>query len=254
MPSFLLALTGLVAGFVDSIAGGGGLITLPALTLLFGPGASVIGTNKIAGCMAAAMALVVYARKGHFDFKRSLAFTLWISIGSYLGSQISPLLPAPLFHWFLVITCPIILWIVFRKDLWVRSENVVSTPLKSTKWLGLLEPGIFVSGILCGIYDGAWGPGAGTLMLLSLIFFARLPLFIALAASKLANACSAAVALASYASKGYVHWPEGICLAIGISLGAVVGAQCATQNASRIVRPVLASVVCLLLAKLVVFQ
>src|SRR5947209_5901322 len=101
----LLLGAGLLAGFIDSIAGGGGLVTLPTLILIVGPGAQAIGTNKIVGSVAALVALGVYARAGHLQWKRSAAFAFWIGVGSFCGSRVSPLIPPEFFKWLLLVTC-----------------------------------------------------------------------------------------------------------------------------------------------------
>ena len=87
-------------------------------------------------------------------------------------------------------------------------------------------------------------------MFLALTFYARLPLVTALAASKLANTCSATVALISYGSRGYIHWMEGLSLGLGAIAGAYLGAHLASKNAARLVRPMLVCVVALLFFKL----
>ena len=246
---FLTLLTGLCAGFIDSIAGGGGLITVPFFTLFFGPGPHAIGTNKMSATVGATMALAVYFRKGHMDAKRSWIFAFWVGLGSLLGSRTAPLVPLQAFKWFLVVSCPLILWIVWNKDLWVDQELKAHTH-PNRKWHFLGEPKVILSGLLCGFYDGIWGPGGGTFMFLSLLFFAKLPLFAAIAASKLANSCSALVAVISYASGGYVHFAEGAAMACGVGVGAFCGAQFATKRATRVIRPVLAIVAGLLVLKL----
>ena len=248
MNEVLLVLTGLLAGFIDAIAGGGGLITLPTLTLLLGAGAHAIGTNKIGGSVAAAMALFVYSRKGHTDWKRSLVFALWVALGAFAGSRVSPLIAPAGFRLILVVSCPLILWVVYRKDLWVERE--AKTHTRKRGWRSVLETGVVFSGLACGFYDGLWGPGGGTFMFLALVFVGRLPLLTALAASKLANLVSALTALASYASGGWVHWHEGIVMASTMAIGAMMGAQQANRRAAQIVRPVLVTVVVLLLANL----
>ena len=244
-----LYFTGILSGFIDSIAGGGGLISLPALSLALGPGPEAIGTNKIGGTLGAAVALWVYYRKGHMDVKKSLTFVLWIAVGSFAGTWVAPVLPKWIFTYILMITCPLILWVVWKKDLWVQKE-LKEHPHSGRFKMGLLaDPKILIPGLACGFYDGVWGPGGGTFMFLSLLFFAGLPLFAALAASKLANTCSAAVALLSYGSRGYVHWVEGISIALGIATGAFLGASFATKNAAKAIRPVLAIVVALLILR-----
>jgi uncharacterized membrane protein YfcA len=248
--SLLLIITGLLAGFIDSIAGGGGLITLPVLTLILGAGPDAIGTNKIAGAMAAFVAMIVYTRSGHMELKKGMTFTAFVGLGALGGSLVSPLLPKEFFKWILFVTCPLILWVVWRKDLWVQQEVQENQSKKKRKWTPRLNLKVVIAGMICGFYDGVWGPGGGTFMFLSLLFFAKLPLFSALAASKLANTFSASVALTSYSISGHVFWAQGLLLALGISCGAFIGAKFATRNAALLVRPVLVVVVVLLIFRL----
>ena len=129
MPSLSLAykiiliIGGLTGGFVDSIAGGGGLISLPLITLLLGPGPTAIGTNKIAGLASTLVALLVYMKGGHVQWRRSFAFTVLVGVGSLAGTMVSPLIPLAFFRWLLLGTCPVILWIVWRRDLWVNLKT-----------------------------------------------------------------------------------------------------------------------------------
>jgi uncharacterized membrane protein YfcA len=238
-----LIAAGLVAGFIDSIAGGGGLITLPTLAAVVGPGADAIGTNKIVGTAGALAALIVYAHRGHVDWSRAISFSLWVAIGSFAGSRVEPLIPTRWFGYFLAATCPLILWVVWQKDLWIQREGGSPTHAKSGIALA-------AAGIGCGFYDGVWGPGGGTFMFLSLFFFAKLPLLVAIAASKVANTASAGTSLVSYWLQGRVHPIEGLIMGAGIALGGLVGANHATTRAARIVRPILVVVVGLLIVKL----
>lgn len=241
---FFLFLAGLVTGLIDSIAGGGGLISLPSLGLVLGLGPHAIGTNKIVGTAAALVAWIVYARRGHFQFGKSFVFATAIGCGAWMGSRCSPLVPQSWFKIFLMVSCPLLLWVVWRKDLWV--ENAIET--KRPAWVAPLL--VVISGLSVGFYDGIWGPGGGTFMFLSLLFFVKMPLLPALAASKFANTISAGTSLISYAQQGYVHPLEGLIMATSVIIGAYLGATLATQQASRLVRPVLALVAVLLALKL----
>jgi uncharacterized membrane protein YfcA len=247
VPLALIA-AGLAAGFVDSIAGGGGLVSLPSLMLVVGPGAVAIGTNKIVGATGALVALVVYARRGHMDWRRSLAFAAWVGAGALTGSRVAPYAPARLFPLLLGITCPVILFIVWRRDLWLAQTSRAATTAGAGRHASF-DPKVALVGLVCGFYDGVWGPGGGTFMFLGLHFFVGLPLVGALAAAKLANSASALVALASYAQGGFVRWHEGATLAVGMAAGALLGARAASRDAQRIVRPGLAIVALLLLVK-----
>lgn len=238
-----MVVAGWFAGFVDSISGGGGLIALPTIAVVMGMGPDAIGTNKIPGFIAATAALVVYARKGHFNLSQGLVFAGFTGLGSFLGALAGPHVPLEAFRWFLAITCPLILFLVFRKELWLHAPH---NRKKSNFFL------VAFCGLGCGFYDGVWGPGGGIFMSISLIFVARLPLLNALASAKFANALSAGVALVSYQAQGYVHWREGLIVAGGILFGALVGSNLTVKGADRVVRPVLAVAALLLLARLFV--
>lgn len=242
----LLFAAAVLAGFIDSIAGGGGLILLPALSLIVGAGPSAIGTNKPAAAAMAAIALFMYARRGHLDWRLSGAFALVLAIGALAGSRLALLIPLPAFPWLLALTCPMLLYVVWQKELWVLTDSTVQRQVPRP-----FAPTVLVSGLVCGVYDGAFGPGAGTFMFLSLLFFAHLPLLTSLAAAKLANTASAAVALASYAESGNVHWRLGAIAAAGAIVGAYFGARQASEKAARIVRPALVVVVVLLILRIV---
>ena len=239
--AFALIATGLAAGFVDAIAGGGGLITIPVFSFILGVGPHAIGTNKIAGTVAALVALVVYVRRKHFDLKKSLTFTLCVMVGAWTGSRVAFHIPPVAFKYFLLITCPTVLYVIWRKDLWARETHVAEK---------VVPAALILSGFTCGFYDGVWGPGGGTFMFLSLLFFVKLPIFTALAAAKFANTCSAGTSLVSYALGGYVHWMKGITLSLGIGVGAYFGARHASTRNAQVIRPVLALVALILTLKL----
>lgn len=245
----LLFAAAVLAGFIDAIAGGGGLILLPALSLIVGAGPAAIGSNKPAAAGMAAMALVVYARRGHLDWRLGGMFALMVAIGALAGSRLALLIPLAAFPWLLALACPILLYVVWQKELWIPKE-MAQSPLPPRP----LAPAVLISGLVCGIYDGAFGPGAGTFMFLSLLFFAHLPLLTSLAASKVANTASAVVALASYSESGNVNWRLGAIAAVGALLGAYFGARQASAKAARIVRPALVVVVILLLLRIVTEQ
>lgn len=235
----VLLFGGLIAGLIDSIAGGGGLIALPILSEFLEPGANAIGTNKIVGTAGALIAFIVYVRKQPFNLKKGFVFIASIGVGSLLGSLCNPFVPQMYFRYFLIAACPLILWVLWNKQLFIQEVK---------DHLPRALPSLIGAGLLAGFYDGFFGPGGGTFMLLGLLWAVRLPLFEALMLSKLANTVSAGVSLGSYAVQGYVHPRYGIIMAIGITVGGYLGARLASSRAEKIVRPVLALVVFLLLA------
>ena len=234
----ILAVTGVLAGFVDSIAGGGGLITLPVLASILGPGANAIGTNKIVALPVAAVAFWVYLKKQKLRFKKGFAFVLSLGLGSFLGSLAAPHFPKIYFQYFLILTCPVILWFLWNKKIFL--QECLEHPSRG-------HYALIFSGLGVGFYDGFFGPGGGTFMLLALLWGARLPLFEALLLSKLSNTVSAGVALSSYAAQGYVHYSEGLVMAAGGLVGGYCGSRLASARAEKLVRPFLVLVVSLLL-------
>ncbi len=237
----ILIFAGFVAGFIDAIAGGGGLITLPVLSLYLLPGPDCIGTNKIVGTVGALIALIIYSRKGHLQLGKGLTFVFLVGAGSFLGSSSAPYLPVQYFKILLIILCPLLLLVVWNKDKFIHED----LDHKISPWI------FITTGILVGFYDGFFGPAGGTFMLLGLLYAVKLPLFVALAISKLANTLSASVALATYSSRGFVHWRVGLIMTVGVAVGSFLGAHFASTRAHKIVRPVLTLIVLLLMVKLV---
>ncbi len=238
---WLLFPIGLIAGFIDAIAGGGGLITVPSLALVLGSGVGAIGTNKLAACISVAASFFVYARAGHFRVRSGVPFAIVVGLSAMAGSFISPHLPRQIFPWLLLMTCPLVLFVVWKKDIWLKEHPPGSQPARKV-W-------IVVAGLVIGMYDGVWGPGGGTFMFLALVFWAKLPMLESLTAAKCANLFSGFLSFVGYASQGYVNFELGLILGGGMLIGSLVGANLATKNAARVVRPALAVVSLLLMCR-----
>jgi uncharacterized membrane protein YfcA len=245
MDNYLLALMGFLTGLIDSVVGGGGLISLPTLSLAIAPGAPAIASNKIVVTVGAVIALTVYARKVHILWKPGLAFCLVCTIGSFFGSSLAPHVSNTFFRYLMLFMCPVIIWIVWNKDTFFKERENYIKP----------HTGIFLtSALFSGFYDGFFGPGGGTFMFLSLFLGTGLPMLTAIAISKLANTLSAGTALVTYASHGLVHWREGLVMAFGMAFGSYIGASYASKAAAKIVRPMLIFIVMLLMIKLIWFE
>jgi uncharacterized membrane protein YfcA len=246
MDNYILALMGFLTGLIDSVVGGGGLISLPTLSLAIAPGAEAIGTNKIVGVVGAAIALIVYARKGHLtDWRAGIVFCLVCALGSFIGSSFAPYVSRDFFRYLMIFMCPVILAIVWNREKFFKEKENFQKP----------HIVIFlVWALISGMYDGFFGPGGGTFMFLSLFLGTGYPLLASIAISKLANTFSAGTALVTYSLNGYVHWKEGLIMAFGMAIGSYVGASYASKGAAKIVRPMLIFVVLLLLVKLIWFE
>jgi uncharacterized membrane protein YfcA len=244
MENFILIFVGFITGLIDSIVGGGGLISLPFLSWAIAPGPEAIGTNKIVGTTGALIALIVYARKGHLLIRAGLSFCIICAIGSFCGSSLTPYLPREYFKYLIIIICPIILFIIWNKNTFFAEKRIH----KQFHWSIF-----FASAFFSGFYDGFFGPGGGTFMFLALYLGTGLPLLTSIAISKLANTFSAFTALLTYSHNGYVHWAKGLMMALGMSIGAFLGASYNSLANAKMVRPVLSIVVVILLFKLIFF-
>lgn len=236
-----LPIAGFFTGLIDSVVGGGGIISLPTLSFFVGAGPHAIGTNKIVGTVGAFVALFVYTKNGNLLWKEGLAFVLWCAAGSFFGSSLAPLVEKIYFHYLMIVTCPLLLILIIKKDK-IFSDK---TPERKPHLI------FIAAAFLSGFYDGFFGPGGGTMMFLGLYLVAGFPFLNAIAISKLANTFSAGTALVTYYSNGYVHFKEGLLVAIGMTVGSFVGASYASKNATKILKPMLIIVVILLMVKLI---
>lgn len=232
MNDFLfLMLTGLLTGLIDAVAGGGGLISVPAYMLVLGPGVEAIATNKISALCSTLAALFIYKKNGFVDFKANKTFLLLVFIGAFLGAWLSRFLPPHFYKIMMIVLVPFILFVLFQRQLWKETPRT-----QKPKYI------LCFLGLLCGIYDGVAGPGGGTFMFLALFIIAGLPLHISIGTAKLANVFSASSSLVTYVVMGKVLWWAAVPATITIVIGALIGARYATKNASFYARMALAIV------------
>jgi hypothetical protein len=245
LTQYLLAAAGLITGFVDSIAGGGGLISVPVLSLALGPGVLAIGTNKIVGVTSTAVALYVYRSRGHVKLRGNFTFAFTVGIGAVLGSYSAGFVSDEFYKWLIAAIAPVIVYIIFRKEIWVK-RSLREAHSHSHRLT------LYAAGIACGFYDGIAGPGGGTLMFLALFTLARLPLLTSMATAKIGNLMSASVALVIFSLKDQVIWRPGFLMSAGVVFGAIAGATFATKNAAPLARVALAVVSTLLIIRMFV--
>jgi uncharacterized membrane protein YfcA len=240
METFVLALLAALAGFIDAIAGGAALITLPALSAVLGPGARAIGTAKLVGATAAVTAFLVLWAKGQRLDRIALTFGAWIGLGSLAGSTAAPHVDPEAFRYLMIGVCPLLLYVVLQKDRWLV-EPAPNPPSQAR---------IALPGLAVGLYDGFFGPAGGTFMFLALVLVMGRPLLTALITAKFVNAVAGCVALANYARQDLVSWRHGSVMAAAVLAGAAFGARQAAHSGSRLVRPMLVVVTVLLLIRL----
>jgi len=237
----LLFATGLVAGFVDSIAGGGGLIALPVLLSCGLDPRHALGTSKLQSAFGSGSAAWHYARAGTVDLKDcTRGFVL-----SIVGAAVGALAVQRLDPSFLRRAIPILLIAVALYSL-LRSE-LGSADLHPRMGRAAFDL-TFVLGI--ALYDGFFGPGAGTFWTMAFVLMLGFNLTRATGYTKVMNFGSNLSALALFLMAGQVVFSAGLAMGMGQLLGARLGSRMVVKRGTEFIRPVFISVVLALTAKL----
>ncbi len=237
----LLAFAAYAAGFVDSIAGGGGLITVPALILAGLPPVTALGTNKLQSLFGSGSATWAYASKGHVDIKTQSGSALLSAAGSALGAYVATLVSSDWLRAFLpFLMIAIALYFLFKPNISDEDRAQRMTPVL---FAAAIVPAI-------GFYDGIFGPGTGSFFMLAFVMLAGFGLLKATAHTKLLNFASNLGAFVIFALSGAIDWKIGIVMGAAQFAGARTGAHFAMKNGSRIIKPLLVTVCFVLAAKL----
>jgi uncharacterized protein len=229
---------GLFAGFFDSISGGGGLLTIPAMLMAGVPPLEALGTNKLQGIFGTGSATITFASKGHLDFKSLWPIALLCFISSILGALIASHIPEQR----LAIFIPYILILV---ALYFGLSKSISE-IGKTPILGF---SILASIILpiVGLYDGIFGPGAGSFYMFSLLSLSGLGIVQATAQTKLLNFSSNLGGFIFFCIIGAINWEIGAPMAIGQIIGSSIGARLAIKKGIKIIKPLLI-IICIITA------
>jgi uncharacterized membrane protein YfcA len=238
----LLFLTGFAAGFVDSIAGGGGLITVPVLLNIGLSPVDALGTNKLQATFGSASAAWHYGRAGLFEVRRCLWGIGCTLVGAGVGTALVRLLREDFLRqsipWLLV---AVALYTLFRRRL---GEQDVP-PLIAEKTFHV------VFGLLLGFYDGFFGPGTGTFWAMAYVLLLGFNLTKATAHTKVMNVTSNVASLAIFLAASHAHFGAGVSMGLGQLLGARVGSRTVLRRGTKFIRPVFITVVLAVTARLV---
>jgi uncharacterized membrane protein YfcA len=245
-PLILLALmgVGLLAGFVDAVAGGGGLIGIPALLFVGLPPVAALATNKVQGACGTAMAVITYWRRGFIDVRALAVSVLCTLCGSVIGALIVKRLDTSILTTLVPIALiAIALYFLFAPNL---SDTDRHARLPFARFVPLL-------GLCLGFYDGIFGPGTGSFMTIGFVTLFGLGLTRATGHTKLLNLTSNLAALLVFIPSGDVLWPAAIAMAIGQLAGGYIGARTGIRYGARIIRPLVVVVSIALALKLLLF-
>jgi uncharacterized protein len=243
----LLSLAAFFAGFVDSIAGGGGLIQLPALFVFLPPSIAgivpqVMGINKFSSICGTAVATIQYARKVNFRWGILLPVAVCAFVFSKLGAKtvrlINPEYIKPLI---LVLLAVVAVYTYTRKK--TAPENPLEMPEKARLLLAVAVGGAI------GFYDGFFGPGTGTFLLIAFVGFFALDFLNASAHAKAVNLATNIAAVWEFGSTGNIPYQYAIPMAAANVFGAFIGSRMAILKGSDFVRKFLLCVVLLLIMR-----
>lgn len=237
----ILTLTAMVAACMDAIAGGGGLITLPALLLAGLDPVTALATNKMQGSVGTVSAVVAFAKRGLIDWRRAIPVGIAALCAALLGAQAVNFMPKHL----LSAVIPFVL-------LAVAAYFIFSPQLTDHNAHHRLSPTVFNLTVvpLIGFYDGVFGPGAGSLYMAGIVGLLGYGAVRATALTKVANGSSNVGGLVVFLAMGAVHLPIGLCMAVGALIGAQIGSFLAIRLGKKIIKPLVVGIALVMAVKL----
>ena len=236
-----------LAGFVDSIAGGGGLISLPAYLLAGLPAHYAIGTNKTAMSVGTFTAALKYLKAGQIDLRVGILSAVGSFLGASIGSSLALMISDSILKMIMLGVLPVVaVFLLVKKDFGAKSD--------APKKIGIRK--ITVSSLLIGLsigcYDGLVGPGAGTFFILAFTAVMGFDLLKSSGCAKVANLTSNIASLIIFFINGKVLIPLAVPAAICAAAGNYAGARLAISGGSKYVRYTIFLVIALLYIKMAI--
>lgn len=234
----LLALVAFVAGFIDSIAGGGGLITVPALLLAGFSPVETLGTNKLQGLFGVGSATIAYASKGHVDVKSQLLPAALAAVAAAVGALVATIMPGDALR----VLMPILL-------IAIALYFALKPNMDDVDRAQRMRPALFAATVvpMIGFYDGVFGPGTGSFFMLAFVALGGYGVLKATAHTKLLNFATNIGGFVAFAFVGAVVWKAGLVMGAAQFAGARLGAHLAMKKGARLIKPLLI-VTCIALA------
>lgn len=232
-----------LAGLVDAIAGGGGLISLPAYMMAGLPVHFALGTNKFSACMGAAVSMTRYARNGYINWRIGAFCAVCALIGSYIGANLTLLVPERIFKIIMLLLLPFIaLYVVKGKSFDTSREPL---PEGKTVAVGM------AAALVIGCYDGFYGPGTGTFLILVFTGLAHMSLSSANGIAKVINWVTNITSMAVFLTNGRVLLPLGLTAGCFSIAGSYIGTRFFDSRGVKIVRPVMIGVLIIFFIKVI---
>ena len=231
------------AAFVDSIGGGGGIISVPVYLLAGLPAHYALGTNKLSASIGTTVSTLRYIKHGFVSWKLAIPSIVAALLGSAFGTKLQLLVPENYLKYMLLLILPIVAVVLLRQKSLPETPGEIRTGKQMTI--------VTAAALVIGIYDGFYGPGTGTFLLLIFCNLAKMDLRTASGNVKLVNLASNIGAVTTSLLAGKVLIPIGLIAAAFSMLGNYLGAGLTIKNGSKIVRPVIFTVLALLALKII---
>ena len=232
-----------LASFVDGIAGGGGIISVPTYFLAGLPAHLALGTNKLSSCIGTAVSTGRFIRGGYVDWKLGIPSVLLALVGSHLGTLLQLALDERYLKWLLLAVLPVVAIVVLRQKQLPEERGEIAA--------GKQAAIVLTASLIVGAYDGFYGPGTGTFLILIFCQLGRMDLRTASGNVKLVNLASNIGALVTSMMSGKVFIVLGLIGAVASIAGHYIGSGLAIKDGSKIVRPIILLVLVLLAVKVI---
>lgn len=232
-----------LAGLVDAIGGGGGLISMPAYLIAGLPPHFAKATNKLSSACGTTLATARFIKNGLVDYKIAIPTLITALIGSYVGANVSLALTEKVMLYIMLGVLPICAFLVFNKKLFRDSDAEFKPTIKTYVIVSICS-------LVIGFYDGFYGPGTGTFLIIAFTTFAKMSIRTANAQAKVINLTTNITSLAVFIFNGQVLFTIGLAAAACNMLGGYIGAGLVMKNGSKIVKPSIVLVLILLILKL----
>ena len=231
-----------LAGFVDAIGGGGGLISLPAYILAGVPMHAAVATNKLSSATGTLISTIRLCLHSKVDFLLAVPAIFLAYMGSSMGARLSMLIQESVLKAVLLVILPITAFFVIRRD--ALSSGTEGSCSRRRQLIIA-----WMAAVLIGLYDGFYGPGTGTFYIIIFMSFAKMTTMEAAVNTKLLNLTSNLAALVTFLLHGQVWIMLGLAASVFSIAGQYPGAGMVLKNGSRVVRPIILVVLCLLFIK-----
>ena len=232
-----------LASFMDGIAGGGGIISVPTYFLAGLPAHLALGTNKLSSCVGTAVSTGRFIKSGYVDWKLGIPSILLALIGSHLGTRLQLSLDERYLKWLLLLVLPIVAVVVLRQRSFPEERGEIDPRKQAVV--------VMTASLIVGAYDGFYGPGTGTFLILIFCNLGKLDLRTASGNVKLVNLASNLGAVVTSFLNGKVFIVLGLIGAVASVAGHYIGSGMAIKDGSKIVRPMTIVVLVLLTIKVV---